>query len=53
MNTGKKAYNKPVVKKVKLFTEEAVLAACKTAPAAVGKNTRTCSASACKTTLGS
>lgn len=43
----KKKYSKPMIKKVKLVMDEAVLAGCKIA-ADPGKNARTCASPACR-----
>jgi len=48
----KRKYSQPVVKKV-VFTDEAILApGCKVTSSQVAKNTKTCSNTACKNTLG-
>jgi len=46
----KKGYTKPVIKKVKLVMDEAVLAGCKVTPVSPGKGRKNCSHSGCKTT---
>lgn len=54
MKKARKAYERPLVKEVRLEVEEAVLAACKTQPTdSSGKSTKTCSHKQCKGTYGS
>ena len=50
----KKKYFKPEIKKIKLFTDEAVLTGCKADVSDnSGKNSKGCNFAGCKTTYGS
>ncbi len=54
MDKKKKKYETPQMKKVKLFTGDAVLSGCKTSAAdGTGKNVKGCSFNGCKGTYAS